>query len=263
MQFKFKSLVAATLLGAVSLASHAVVPEKDLPVVIKNLKKTDNIVVEKKFPAASGLTGYILKFENDYSLAYVTADGKSMLIGALIDENIENLSAVYAEKHIPAPDYEAAFAQLEDSLYLTSGAKGKDVKAVAYVFYDVNCGYCHQVHGAYEKFASAGLQVKYMPVAFLQASSLTKAVKIHSSKDPAKALAYAMNNRGQIDPETSAVEPKALEDQIAKNGELMANFGARGTPATIYKDSKGAVQIQSGAVGEAVISQMFGLTVKK
>lgn len=263
MQFKLKSLVTAALLGSISVVGHTAVPDQDLPVVIKNLKKTDNVVVEKKFSAVSGLSGYVLKFENDYSLVYVTPDGKSMLIGALIDENIENLSAVYAEKHIPAPDYEAAFSQLEDSLHVTTGAKDGNVEAVAYVFYDVNCGFCHQVHGAYEKFASAGLQVKYIPVAFLQASSLTKAVKIHSSKDPEKSLAYAMNNRGQIDPETSAVMPKALEDQIAKNGELMATFGARGTPATIYKDINGAVQIQSGAVSEAVISQMFGLSLKK
>src|SRR3569832_2340925 len=88
-----KSLAVGLLVAAsVSARPAAPYPKAIQGVVDKGVK------VVKSFPAASGLTGWILSQGGCYSIVFITSDKKTLLAGALIDENGENLSAQYEEK---------------------------------------------------------------------------------------------------------------------------------------------------------------------
>jgi thiol:disulfide interchange protein DsbG len=100
------------------------------------------VTVVKTFPAASGLTGWVMAQGGQYSIVFTTQDKKTLLVGALIGENGENLSAQYEENHVPKPDMSALFQELEKSSYVAEGST-KNPKSVIYVFVDANCPFCH------------------------------------------------------------------------------------------------------------------------
>ncbi|HYD95986.1 MAG TPA: hypothetical protein VEC01_11720 [Noviherbaspirillum sp.] len=53
------------------------------------------------FPAASGLTGWVVSQNGTYSMAFTTADRKTLIVGELIDEKGKNLNDHYADKYFP------------------------------------------------------------------------------------------------------------------------------------------------------------------
>jgi len=64
--------------------------------------------VVSTFPAASGLTGWVLSHNGNYSIAFTTSDKKTLIVGELIDDKGNNLTEVYAEKYFPKSNGEKA-----------------------------------------------------------------------------------------------------------------------------------------------------------
>src|SRR5262245_27397561 len=118
-----------------------------------------------------------------------------------------------------------------------------------YVFFDANCWYCHLTWKALRPYLSAGLQVRWVPVAYQKDSSTAKAAAILLAKDRAKAmreneLGYQRESYdGGIAP---AQATKAIEQKLAANFDLMVRFGVSGTPGLVWKDGKGRVRVQTG-----------------
>jgi thiol:disulfide interchange protein DsbG len=240
-----KSLALSVALLAVASTSLAQVTQP-LPPALAAASKT-GMKVEKSFPAVSGLTGWLLNRDGDYSIVYSTADNQTILNGALITADGRNMTPVYTEQHVPKPDYDGLWASLEAASTITEGASGPNTKAVVYAFLDTNCIFCHLAWKALAPYHRAGLQVRWVPVAFLKANSVTQAAYIMQSADPAAALQKHENayKAGGIDPQGVKVTD-ATRKALDSNSKLMKAFGFNGTPALVYKDATGKVIAKNG-----------------
>src|SRR5260221_11847984 len=97
------------------------------------------------------------------------------------------LLATSAQAKQPAPaELPALYAALEKSDAVVEGPAS--AKKVIYVFFDANCWYCHLTWKALAPYEKAGLQVRWVPVAYQKDSSTTKAAAIMQAKDRAAAL---------------------------------------------------------------------------
>jgi len=80
------------------------------------------------------------------------------------------------ERELPA-----LFAALEKADAVVEGSASP--KRILYIFFDANCWYCHLTWKALQPYEKAGLQVRWVPVAYQKDSSTTKAAAIMQAKD--------------------------------------------------------------------------------
>ncbi|WP_292932594.1 thiol:disulfide interchange protein DsbG [Noviherbaspirillum sp.] len=225
----------------------------------------NGVKVVRTFPAASGLTGWVLSEGGHYSLVFTTADKKSLLLGTLIGENGENLSAHYAEKYIPKPDLAALLPDLEKSAYVVEGTT-KDPKSVIYVFVDANCPFCHFTWQALQPYEKAGLQVRWILVATLGPTSMPKAIEVMAASDKTAAFRKMENNHGKSwspTQQSSETANPTIAANIRKNGELMEKFGIDGTPGVVWKDKQGKLNVKGGMPRLSEIPSITGLPEQK
>jgi len=237
-----KKLFLAATLTLASLATSAAFAQ-DVPKVLEAPLKAGMKVVNK-FPAGGKLQGWVLSQGGQNSVVYTTTDGKFLLAGALIDESGANLTAQYAEKYIPKPEYDKLYSQLEKAPYILSGAKGSAAKSTIFMFVDLNCGYCSMAYKALAPYEAAGLQVRVVPVAFLSQDSANKAAALLESSNPEAALRAHEMGTAPLKPAASVSE--AVAKKLEANGKLMRDFGFDGTPGIVFKDKNGKAMIRKG-----------------
>jgi len=151
-------------------------------------------------------------------------------------------------RDIREPEYQTLFAQLEKTDVVPEGAK--EAKSVLYVFFDANCFYCHLTWKALQPYETAGLQVRWVPVAYQQPSSVGRAAAIMQASDRSAALRINEigYNAAQFDGGIQPMDkvPGTLVAQLEANTQLMRKFGAPGTPALVWKDRDGKVRFKVG-----------------
>ena len=163
-----------------------------------------------------------------------------------------------------ARDLLALFSTLEKTDAVTEGATSP--KRILYVFFDANCWYCHLPWKALQAYEKAGLQVRWVPVAYQKDSSAGRAAAIMQAKD--RVAAMRVNETGyrakSYDGGIAPVKPsKALEAQLEANFELMDRFGVSGTPGLVWKDEKGRVQVKTGMPRLSQLPAITGLPAQK
>jgi thiol:disulfide interchange protein DsbG len=179
----------------------------------------------------------------------------------LIGENGENLSAQYEEKYVPKSDMAGLFQNLEKSSYMVEGTI-KNPQSMLYVFVDANCPFCHYTWRALQPYEKAGLQVRWIPVAMLGPTSMPKAIGVLASADRAAAFRKMEENHGKAwtaSPRFSEAAKPEIAERIRNNGELMRAFGATGTPAIVWKDRQGKVNVKAGMPRLSEIPQITGM----
>jgi thiol:disulfide interchange protein DsbG len=228
------------------------------PNVIKTLVSR-GIQVEKSFPATSGLLGWLLTNGGEYSIVFTTADGKTLVSGDLFNERGENLTALYAEKYIPKPDYSDAYGELEKSAYIPEGELANP-KNIVYVVFDPNCPFCHLIWTALQPYQQQGLQVRWVPVAYLRESSGAKGAAMLTAKDKTGALGKIMQGFGKNDAEFAKLKVDAETQKILDhNSQLMRSFRFSGTPGLVWKDKQGKVLTKHGMPRLSELPQITGM----
>jgi thiol:disulfide interchange protein DsbG len=173
------------------------------------------------------------------------------------------LLASLAHARTPAPaELAALYARMETVDAVAEGpASAADRKSrTLYVFFDANCWYCHLTWKALQHYERAGLQVRWIPVAYQKESSFGRAAAIMNAPDRAAALREnetgyrAASYDGAIAP---AAVSKDLKAQLVTNTMLMQQMGAPGTPLLVWKDAQGAVRTR---VGMPRLSQLPAIT---
>lgn len=171
-------------------------------------------------------------------------------------------AALAADAPQPAqPDHGALYAQLQQADYIAEGAK--DPKSLIYVFFDANCLYCHYTWIALRHYEKVGLQVRWVPVAVLKKSSLSRAAAIMDAPD--RTAAFLKNETGfnsvSMDGGIApARKPQpGTVDAIQNNTFLMQKFGAPGTPALVWKDKSGRVGMIVGVPRLELLPKITGL----
>jgi len=184
---------------------------------------------------------------------------------AIVGAALAAFAATAADTKKPAPrDLPALFSTLEKTDAVTEGATSP--KRILYVFFDANCWYCHLTWKALQPYEKAGLQVRWVAVAYQKESSTTKAAAIMLARDRAAAL---RENELGYKPESydggiaPAKASKALEAQLEANFELMDRFGVSGTPGLVWKDEKGRVRVRVGMPRLSLLPAITGLPAQK
>jgi thiol:disulfide interchange protein DsbG len=220
---------------------------EDIPKQIQGIVDNGAKII-KTFPAASKLKGWVISKDGRYTIIYSTEDNQTLLAGDLIDNTGINLTEQYVALFIPKPDLTPLYTALEKSTYITEGEQ-KSPKSVVYAFFDPNCPFCHFAWKAFQHYEAAGLQVRWIPVAYLMETSTGKAAAILQAKDRLAAFTdneqkYNLkNHEGGIKPaKPTAASAKLLQD----NSEFMHTFGITGTPAIVWKDAQGKIQMKGG-----------------
>ena len=132
---------------------------------------------------------------------------------------------------------------------------------------------CNKLWADARQWVDAGkLQLRHVMVGILTPTSAGKAAALLGAKDPASAL--DAHERGHVASNAKTLasgRPKPLGDEGVKplatvppelstrldaNAQLMASYGLRATPALVWKDARGAVQMRQGAP-EADLAQIF------
>lgn len=226
---------------------------------------TDGVKVLNQFPAASGMTGWVLSENGRNSIVYTTPDKKTVLVGSLVNEKGENLTAQDAEKYLPRPDPDALFKELAQSSHVIEGTR-TNPKSVLHIFVDANCPYCHLTWKALQPYMKAGLQVRWIPVATLGPTSMPKAIEVLGAKDKTAAFRKMEENSGKSwspAPGFTEEDRPEIAAAIQKNNELMSAFGIGGTPGIVWKDRQGKLQTKAGMPRLSEIPAMTGLPDQK
>jgi thiol:disulfide interchange protein DsbG len=156
---------------------------------------------------------------------------------------------------------DANFARLEQADAVVEGARAP--KFTLYVLFDANCLYCHLTWKAVQPYEKVGLQVRWIPVAYQQLSSVGRAAAIMQAPDRVAAMRAnetrydAKRFDGGIEPAKSV--PKKLAAQFAANTQLMKALGAPGTPVVAWKDAAGTVHVRVGMLRLSELPAITGL----
>jgi len=268
------SATVSTVVVLIALASAvaSIAPAApQLPAALQALEKKGLSIVGT-FPSPSGMTAYAAHAGTEPIALYLTPDGKHVIAGTLFDASGKNLTEAGLEKVLAQPMTEAVWGKLEKSHWIADGRE--DAPRTVYVFTDPNCPYCNKLWADARPWVDTGkVQLRHVMVGILTPTSAGKAAALLGEKNPAAALdAYerrhvASNAKtlasgrpkplGDDSLKPLSVVPAGIADQLDANAALMASYGLRVTPALVWKDAKGSVQMRQGAP-ESDLAAIFG-----
>ena len=155
-------------------------------------------------------------------VAYVSADGRYVLQGDLIDLTTdENLT----ESRRSAARI-AALDQVGESNMIIF--RPEEAQHTITVFTDIDCGYCRKLHSQIDDYTAHGIKVRYMfyPRSGPDTESWFKAETVWCSADRNTALTQA--KAGATIPEAECEDAP-----VAEHYSMGQDFGIRGTPAIL------------------------------
>lgn len=130
---------------------------------------------------------------------------------------------------------------------------------VIYVFFDPNCPYCHKIFEILRPQVQSGaVELRWVPIGKLMATSLGKAAALLEDKDPTAAL---YRNERDFSRETGAFggieeEPLPREDtlrRLSANHALLRRSGNDAVPALLYRTKEGKANLVVGAPPAATL----------
>lgn len=157
-------------------------------------------------------------------IVYVTADGKFLFAGDLIDLSArQNLSEERRDRII----LEAVNAVAENTMVVM--APKKTLRTIT-VFTDVDCPYCAKLHLEMPQLVKEGVKVRYIffPRAGLGSDSFKRSVAVWCSADRVKAIGVAKAG--------GPLEMKTCANPVAVHLQLSQKLNLRGTPSIVLDD---------------------------
>lgn len=246
----------ALMAGAMGILPGLHLHAEPLPEVIKAVEAKGAKVVGR-FDAPAGLQGYAARYKGQAIALYLTADGRHVLIGSLLDEQGADLSQAPLERLVYEPLGKEMWARLQDSTWIADGRD--DAPRVIYVFSDPNCPYCNLFWKQARPWVEAGaVQLRHVMVGMLRPDSAGKAATLLTGKDPGAALDAheAAGKASKLEP--MGTIPAQIQQQLDANFELMGEMGGTATPSIYFMDERGRLQQQQGAPRPDVLKAMMG-----
>lgn len=258
-----RARAAATVLALATLCAGAAAAPADPPppIAVQALQKK-GVTIVGTFPAPGGLTAWA-GYAGQHPVAlYVTPDGKHVIAGTMFDADGKEAADDALEKAVRGPMTSGAWKQLEAAHWIQDGKA--DAPRTVYVFTDPNCPFCNKFWSDARPWVDSGKVVlRHVIVGILTPTSPGKAAALLSDKNPAVALAAYERSNAQRNKENLrsgrprplsddglkplAPIPPAIRAQLAANEELMASLGFQATPALVWRDASGAIQVRTGA----------------
>lgn len=260
------TLATTGALAVAAVATTVVIAAPERPAALVAIEK-QGVTIVGTFPAPGGLTawaGYI--GQRPVSL-FVTPDGKHVIAGTLLDAKGNEVAETALEQAVRGPMTAGAWSKLESSHWIEDGKKG--APRTVYVFTDPNCPYCNKFWADARPWVDSGKVVlRHVMVGILTPTSAGKAAALLADKDPAAAL--AAYERGHMEQNKKSIAarqvrplgdaglkplatiPADIQAKLAANERLMASLGLQATPAMVWRDATGAVQMRTGAPESAL-----------
>ncbi|WP_102944824.1 thiol:disulfide interchange protein DsbG [Stenotrophomonas sp. VV52] len=254
------SVLAVSVLLAVAGCSQAQQPAKtaaqpaaastakagaNRPAVLQGIEK-HGFEVMGEFDAPGGLRGFAgLVGGQQPAAAYVTADGKNVMVGTLFNEKGEDIGAAPLEKLVEKPMSDKIWNKLDASAWVRDGRA--DAPRVVYTFSDANCPYCHRFWEAARPWVDSGkVQLRHVMVGVIREDSPAKAAAILGAPNPSAVFLQNEHefSKGGIKP-AAKITPE-LANKLDANHVLMVELGFQGTPGILFRDAEGIVQRVSG-----------------
>ena len=156
-------------------------------------------------------------------IAYVTADGKYLLAGDLIDvANRQNLT----QQKMDAQRL-ATLEEVPGEHKLVYPAEGEKKHAIT-ILTDPTCPFCEKLHNELPALQQAGVEVTYIltPRQGPGSKGFTISSQVQCADEPKRALKRAMQGK--------SVDANACADDVIKqNVALSSRLGMNGTPYTV------------------------------
>jgi thiol:disulfide interchange protein DsbC len=180
--------------------------------------------IDAKHVNASPIDGWYT-VQKGSIVAYVSADGRYLLQGDLIDLDRQvNLSEI--TRNDARRDLMSAIGN--DQAIVFSPAV---VKHSVTIFTDVDCTYCRKLHAEIDEYMAAGIEVRYMlyPRNGPTSASWNTSENVWCARDRASALTAAKLSRKF---ETQSCSSNAVTESYM----LGQDVGLSGTPAIVFED---------------------------
>jgi thiol:disulfide interchange protein DsbG len=263
-------IVVGTAIVSRSILFHTCSQAQDRPAALRALEKQGFVVVGT-FPSPGGLTAWAGYLNQEPVALYATPDGKHLIAGMLIDEDGKDVNQKIIEKIVSGPMTDRVWGQLQNSHWIADGSD--KAPRTVYVFTDPNCPYCNKLWSDTRPWVDAGkVQLRHVIVGILTPTSPAKAAALLADKNPSATL--AAYERGQITTTAKGLAsghprplgdegikllpsiPSAVQAQLDSNVKLMSELGMRATPAVVWRDAKGVVQMRTGVPGQTLAEIM-------
>ena len=256
---------------AAAVATSVVIAAPERPAALQALEK-QGITVVGTFPAPGGLTAWAGHIGQRPLSIFVMPDGKHVIAGTLLDAQGNEVAEAALEQAVRGAMTAGAWSKLESSHWIEDGKKG--APRTVYVFTDPNCPYCNKFWADARPWVDSGKVVlRHVMVGILTPTSAGKAAALLADKDPAAAL--AAYERGHMEQNAKSIAsrqvrplgdaglkplasiPADIQAKLAANERLMASLRLQATPAMVWRDATGAVQMRSGAP-ESALAAVLG-----
>ena len=173
---------------------------------------------------------------------------------ALVAALFSALLSLPAAAQVSEEQARQVLSLLEDSHWVAEGPE--DPERVAYMFTDMECPYCARQWEAMRPFindADNVTQVRHVIVGILKPQSHAKGAAVLAADDPLAALEKGQRtfDSGGLAPLRDI--PEEISRALGENRLLMQQLGIRGTPATIFTDTRGQLQFAPGLMGESLL----------
>ena len=202
--------------------------------------------IEPQHIMASPIEGWYM-IRKGAIIAYITADGRYLLQGDLIDLDLQlNLSEASRDDARKAMMSEIP----QENMIIFSP---DEVKYSVAVFTDVDCTYCRRLHSQIDDCLAEGIEVRYLlyPRNGPRSKSWATAEQIWCSDDRNEALTLA-----KLDQEFDTHE---CDSSMVSNHYLIGqDVGLRGTPAIVFENG----QLVSGYIPAQRLSEQLAELAK-
>ena len=154
---------------------------------------------------------------------------------------------------------ESIFAGIQQAAWIRDGKSAH----VIYVFFDPNCPFCHKVYEMLRPQVQRGeVELRWIPLGKLMATSTGKAAAMLEAKDPTEALhrnergfSRETGNFGGIEEEP--LPRDATIRQLNANHALLNRSGFDAVPTLLFRTKDGKADIVRGAPPAAFLEKLL------
>ena len=170
------------------------------------------------------------------ALLYVTADLSYLFAGDLFGLAVNKLPANLTEvrRERERRDMLAGSLAAKDAIAFGRSTAFSGRGRTVYIFTDVNCGYCRELHEDIGHLTDGGVEVRYLafPIggALSSARSYETMVSVWCASDRRRALTEAKSDTG--------IHHRTCENTVAEQHKLGLRLGVSVTPTIITVDGQ-------------------------
>ncbi|MEW6167345.1 MAG: DsbC family protein [Pseudomonadota bacterium] len=184
----------------------------------------------------------LYEIQQGTQFAYVTADGRYLIEGDLVDVLTGDSLTENKRKSVRI----ARLAELGEENMIVFKPQNADAEHMVTVFTDIDCGYCRKLHREIEEYNKRGIGIRYVfyPRTGPKSESFRKAEAVWCAEDRKQALTLAKQG-APVD------GPADCPNPVAREFELGGELGLRGTPMLVLPDG----EVVNGYVPAAALAE--------